>query len=271
MNQNASDPSRQPPTLSALQSSLQAAILNGDDAILGFIPGNARTSGDILFGVYRNAYRARLAEVLSNDYPCTRRLAGDDDFATIAQAYIAAVPSRTQNARWFGAALPAFLATFEATAEQPVFTELACIEKNVADAFDSRDAPVLSITALLDVAPEDWTKLTFDPHPSASTLETTTNAFEIWKALKDELAPPDADRLSTPDTVVVWRQDTTPRVRIVPYEEALIWTHACRGAPFGVLCQFLATFDEPDSAAARAAGYLQGWLASGMLTSASLS
>lgn len=271
MKQDASHPNSQLPSLSALQSSLQAAILDGDDAILGLIPDNARTSRETLFAVYRNAYRARLAEVLANDYPCTRGLAGDDLFEMITQAYIAAAPSRTQNARWFGGGLPAFLATFAATAEQPAFTELAWIEKSISDAFDSHDAHVLSVAALLDVAPEDWSRLMFNPHPSASALLMTTNAFEIWKALKDELTPPAAERSSTPNTIVVWRQDVRPRVREVPYEEAMMWTEACRGATFGILCQLLATFDEPNSAAARAAGYLQGWLTTDMLTSAQLS
>lgn len=266
-----SDPrSDRPPSLGALQSRLQAAILTGDDAILDLIPGNARTSRETLFGVYRNAYRARLAEVLANDYPCTKRYAGDDVFETIAQAYVAAHPSRTQNARWFGAAFPAFLATVPATAEHPVFSELAGIEKRVADAFDAPDARALTIAALLEVPPEDWSQLVFEPHPSAATSVLTTNAFEIWKMLKDDETPPAAERLPASNTIVVWRLDVKPRVRSLPYEEAMMWNEACRGASFGALCELLATFDDPDRAAARAAGYLQTWLTSDMLTSARL-
>jgi hypothetical protein len=54
----------------------------------------------------------------------------------------------------------------------------------------------------------------------------------------------------------------------MPYEEAMMWIEASRGARFGVLCEMLATFDDPDGAALRAAGYLQGWLEAEMLSAA---
>jgi hypothetical protein len=38
----------------------------------------------------------------------------------------------------------------------------------------------------------------------------------------------------------------------------------------GVLCEMLATYDDPDNAAARGAGYLHGWITAGLLTAASI-
>lgn len=54
-------------------------------------------------------------------------------------------------------------------------------------------------------------------------------------------------------------------------EEAMMWTEAAKGVRFGVLCEMLATFDDPDHAALRAAQYLQGWLLSGALAGAAIS
>ena len=42
------------------------------------------------------------------------------------------------------------------------------------------------------------------------------------------------------------------------------------GVPFGVLCEMLATYDDPDGAAARGAGYLHGWITTGLLTDVSV-
>ena len=47
--------------------------------------------------------------------------------------------------------------------------------------------------------------------------------------------------------------------RKLPTEEAMMWDEAANGIPFGVLCSMLATYDDPDGAAARGAGYLHGW------------
>ena len=52
-------------------------------------------------------------------------------------------------------------------------------------------------------------------------------------------------------------------------EEAIMWDEACNGIRFGVLCSMLATYDDPDGAAARGAGYLHGWVTTGLLTSVS--
>ena len=57
--------------------------------------------------------------------------------------------------------------------------------------------------------------------------------------------------------------------RELSVEEAMMWDEAANGVPFGVLCEMLATYDDPDSAAGRGAGYLHGWITSGILTSVS--
>jgi hypothetical protein len=48
-----------------------------------------------------------------------------------------------------------------------------------------------------------------------------------------------------------------------------MWDEAANGIAFGVLCSMLATYDDPNGAAARGAGYLHGWVTSGLLTGVS--
>jgi hypothetical protein len=256
------------PTLREIQESVQSAILSGDDAILEKILDNSRTTRATLFGVYRDAYASRLVEVLGNDYALLRAYVGLDRFDELARAYIAAHPSRTQNARWFGSKFADFLTRHEPARERPELAELASIEKLVGDAFDSADTPVLGLAGLAAVPAEDWARLTFKPHPSTGTIRLFTNALAIWKACKDRSEPPPVAELTQPESVIVWRRGAAPMVRLMPYEEAMMWTEMSRGARFGVLCEMLATFDEPDGAALRAAGYLQGWLEAEMLSSA---
>ena len=256
------------PTLREIQELLQSAILSGDDAILATILDNSRTTRSTLFGVYRDGYASRLIHVLSNDYPLLRAYIGDSSFADLARAYIAAHPSRTQNARWFGSKFADFLTRHEPARERPELAELASIEKLVGDAFDSADAPVLGLAGLAAVPAEGWARLTFKPHPSTGTIRLFTNALAIWKACKDGSEPPPAAQLTQPESVIVWRRGVAPMVRLMPYEEAMMWTEMSRGTHFGVLCAMLATFDKPDGAALRAAGYLQGWLEAEMLSSA---
>ncbi len=256
-------------TLKETQSLFQDAILNGDAEILDMLLDNSRTSRATLFGVYQNAYSGRLVEILSSDYEFLKAYCGDEMFGDLAHEYISANPSRSQNARWFGAKLPGFLSAHEIYSARPELADLAALEKALSDAFDATDAVTIAIADIAKYPPEDWGRLTFTRHPSATLLDVRTSAFALWKALKDEVPPPALAQIA-PRHLIIWRQNTTPMVREMGAEEVMMWTEAGRGVRFDALCEMAATFDNPDEAAMRAAGYLQGWLSTDMLTSARL-
>jgi hypothetical protein len=58
--------------------------------------------------------------------------------------------------------------------------------------------------------------------------------------------------------------------RELTVEEAMMWDEAGNGIPFGVLCEMLATYADPDGAAGRGASYLHGWITAGLLTDVSV-
>jgi hypothetical protein len=151
-----------------------------------------------------------------------------------------------------------------------VLCDLAALEKALNDAFDAAEGKVVELTDMVGFAPEAWSGLRFRPHPSASKLELATNAAAIWLALKNDEAPPEATALEQPAHLLIWRQDVTPMFRELSAEEAMMWDEAANGIPFGVLCEMLATYDDPDSAAGRGAGYLHGWITAGLLTDVSV-
>lgn len=256
-------------TLAEAQALFQKAILEGDATILASLCDNSRTSRTELFGVYQNAYTGRLSEILAQDYEYLAAYLGDQRFAELAGAYIAAMPSNAQNARYFGARLPDFLRTVQTHEVNPEYADLADLEKALADAFDAADADPLTLAALQQFAFEDWGRLVFQIHPSATLLRAETDVFTLWKSLK---AGDEQSELGTPGprTIVTWRQAAVPMVREMDNEEAMMWIEAGRGTRFDALCELLATYDDPENAAARAAGYLQGWLMTEMLSGADL-
>ncbi len=252
-----------------LQDQFQRGIMSGDDMVLGEILDSPKEKRDILFGVYRHAYVSRLVEAIRNDHPHLHGYLGDDMFDTMGAAYVAAKPSNNPNMRWFSQGLPEFLRTTEPYSDHSVIGDLAAFEKALNDAFDGPDGAVIAIEDVAAFAPEDWNELRFQPHSTACRLDLSTNAMEIWQALKNEETPPDAVSLEEPQRVLVWRDDVTPMFRELPTEEAMMWDEASAGIPFGVLCAMLATYADPDSAAARGAGYLHGWVTSGLLAGVS--
>src|SRR5665648_373815 len=123
-------------SLKDLQDSFQRGILAGDDAILGEVNDSATEQRTVLFGVYRYAYVARLAEILGEDYQQVHAYLGDAGFARLVSAYIAAHPSDQRNARWFGRHLPAFVRKSEVFAKHKEVAEIAALAKALANAFD---------------------------------------------------------------------------------------------------------------------------------------
>lgn len=259
----------QPLSLKDAQALFQEAILTGDQRILASLCDNSKTTRDTLFGVYQNGYVGRLVEILANDYEHLAAVMGEDAFDEAARSYIAAHPSQSQNARWFGNGFPEFLRVFDQTADRAEFADLANLERALGDAFDAADCDPLTLAGLAAFPPEAWGQLVFRPHPSARLITCSTNAFGLWQAIADEQPPPSVT--AAEQRLIVWRSGTMPMVREMAAEEAMMWTEANRGLRFDALCEMVATFDNPDEAAMRAARYLQGWLSAGLLASANLS
>ena len=251
--------------LERLQAEFQRSILGQDSAVLEHVMDGPREQRDVLFGVYKNGYASRLTEVLRKDHEYLHAYLGDEMFDQMSKLYIAEHPSQQPNLRWFSRELPDLLRTAPPFAEYPEIADLAALERDLNDCFDAPDAPVLAAADFAGIAAERWTDLRFVPHPSARRLDLSTNAADIWLALKSDEAPPDAVRLGSACRLLIWRQDVTPRFRELTDEEAMMWDEAARGRPFGVLCSMLAVHDDPDGAAGRAAGYLQQWVTTDLL------
>jgi Putative DNA-binding domain len=251
------------------QAEFRRGILAADDTVLVEILDSPREKRDTLFGVYRYAYGSRLVEAMHNDHEQLHAYLGDEMFDEMGHAYVKAHPSEHPNLRWFSQRLPDFLKSAKPYCDHPVLAGLAALEKALNDAFDAAEGPVLELTDMAGFAPEAWPDLEFRPHPSASRLDLSTNAAAIWLALKNGETPPDAATLEQPARLLIWRQDVTPMFRELSTEEAMMWDETVNGVPFGVLCEMLATYDDPDGAAARGAGYLHGWITSGLLTAVS--
>lgn len=255
-------------SLARIQDAFQSALLDGGDGIMKSIPDGPRESKDVLFGVYRYAYKARLIGILQEDFERLHTFIGDELFEALARDYVAANPSHTPNARYYSQVFPDFVTAYKALSDAPVAAAIARLEGALNDVFDCPDSPALSLDELATFAPEEFEHLTFAPHASARRFDTHINLDEIWSALNEDRTPPPVLTLDEPQRFVVWRKDTTPHYRVLTCEAAMLWDEAAKGMRFGALCEMLAFQADADTAPARAAGYLHMLIADGLLASA---
>jgi hypothetical protein len=250
------------------QQQLAAAIGDGADAA-GLLAGNYATG----LAVYRHAYRARLAEALADNYTVLARALGDDAFDALAQAYIAATPSRHPSIRWFGHALPAFMAADEGDlVPHASLVDFARMDWALRGAFDAPDAPVLDPADLASLSPDDWAGLVLHLHPSVQRVALAYAIEPAWRVLREWEPESGADQpdLEEPTphehTLLAWRQQLQTRWRSLEPLEAVLLAAVADGAPFAQLCERAAAeLGDPDAAAPAVIGALQGWLGDGLL------
>jgi hypothetical protein len=254
-------------SLAHLQDAVQRSILEKTTDVLSHVVRPPRGTKAQAFGVYQSAYGMRLTEFLTNDYEKLRAYVGEVRFNTMAEAYITAHPSQHSNARWFGKNLPTWLKASGHFSQHPECMELAELELALATAFDSVDLPCLGIEALSKMPPEEITSTAFEFHPSLQTLCFKQNTVSLWSALQCEQEPPRPYAKDETQTVMVWRQGSQSRFRILGDEEVMALANAREGVPFGALCEMMAFSHGADDAAVRAATYLRGWFEAEVLTS----
>lgn len=252
--------------LARLQQTFQAYLLAGDPAVRREIVDSERVSADTRLGIYANAYRLRLLEALTTDYPGLKAMAGDEEFERLGSAYIDAHPSRHRSLRWFGDALGEFLRTTEPYARYPVFAEMAAFEWAMSDAFDAEDRPPVTVSDMAAIAPDTWPVLTFATHPSMRRLDLRWNVPTVWKAIDTGAEPPALDEGVHPLGWLVWRADLLTHYRSLTVDEAWALDEVRRGVTFAAICAGLTEWIDAAHVASHAAGLLKRWIEDGLIT-----
>jgi hypothetical protein len=249
------------------ERAFQEGLLGRSQDILPAVRGNARETAETMFGIYRNAYWARLAEALGNDFPGLKALMGDQAFDWMARAYIAKYPSRHPSIRWAGRRLATFLAEQSPYRDDPWFADMARFDWALAHAFDAADAPAAGLGDLAGVPAEFWGGIRLAFHPTLDAFRIITPVGEARPRLIEN-ADTVLDRAARCDRgLMVWRIDLDVKFRAIDLLELAALQAMRDGATFGELCELVAREIDPGAAPLRAAQILQGWLEWGLVAS----
>ena len=241
--------------LAELQAAMGRDLVEaGDSAFAALMAGQPGVA------VYRNNYRGQLLACLRDAYEQCWAWLGDDGFEAAAGAYIEAHQPSGWTLDAYGGEFDALLR--ERFPQDPELAELAWLEWALRRAFDGADAAPVDMGGLGEV---DWEAARFRFAPTLKLGTMTTNAAAIWSALAEGVAPPGAEMLAGPATVLVWRQGFAPSFRTLEEREARLLRLALEGATFGAICGELAGELGEDEAAAAAGALLGQWLPEGLI------
>lgn len=245
-------------SLEALQLRFVTGILADDPAILDALRSPQGLDAAERFGIYREAYRARLVDALADSFGHSARYLGEAAFRRLALAYVEQHAPQAASIRWYGATFPAWLR--RRPERDAVLAELAALDWALRGAFDSADAAALEHAALAALSPHDWARVGFRLHPSVRLLMQRWNTVSLWQAINADASPPAAKALPQAVTLVVWRRELQPHFRTLEAGEGDALRALRAGASFAAVCACLAETRTQQDAAGLAGRWLRRWV-----------
>jgi len=207
--------------------------------------------------IYYDAYRIRLHNALSKNYPVLNKLLGQKIFKNLAEQYIKLYPSKHYSIRWFGD-------KFYKIISEPFFIEFAQFEWAMGLILDAADSEILNLDAISKLSPDNWINLQLKPHPAVYRLNLHWNIIEIWqKNAQTEIIRP--EKLKTSQAWIIWRQNNHRQYCLLPPDEAWAIDAMIAGATLGEISQGLCQWFDEKQAAVQTAGFLKGWINAGLI------
>lgn len=254
-----------------LQNIFQDYVLKADEsASNAWVSAEGKATPETQLSIYSYAYRARLSEVLANDFPAILVAIGEDYFNLLTSEYIKSHPSKYFSLRDFGTAFPNYIADIiqqETWKKMPWLYELALFEWSLGHAFDAVDNNLFTIQDMSTVAAESWPTLKFKLHSSVQRLNFEWNIIEMWQALTaDTPSEVDAEKdVSSP--WLVWRENLSTHFRSMEKDEQIAFDTLAQDGDFTDICESLANIINEDEVPLHAASLLKGWISQSLISS----
>lgn len=150
-------------------------------------PVLAEVAAQPAFAVYRNTVMKGAVDALEANFPTVSRLVGPEWFRAAAREHVCVSPPGEPSLLHYGAAFPAFLATFAPAAQLPYLADVARLDRLWTEAHVAADHPALATTALAALAPEDLGKAILAPHPAARwAWFAHAPVYTIWSRNREQ-------------------------------------------------------------------------------------
>lgn len=244
-------PTSAPGDLIQLQRLFHAAISGGGDpASLEALAPRLLCTGSLSvqegIAAYQGSVKGKLIRCLQEIYPVCERLVGEPFFAAMASRYASAHASTSPDLGDYGGELPAFLRAFTPAAGLPYLADVAQLEWHWHRVFNAPDENGLDLTALSQVAPEQWEHLLFQLPQASALLASAYPVDRIWAANQPDATDSDPIDLNQGGaTLLIWRDGVDTRMeRLDTGAWRLLQGFAAR-MPFGQLCSELDLGSKP--------------------------
>jgi len=258
-------------SLKKLQHTFQHCVINSDaTSDTAWISAKGRATPGVQLSIYSHAYRARLNEVLANDFPAMLMAVGDDDFNQLCAGYIENHPSHYFSLREFGRDMPQYILGLidskKLDTEIAWLAELSLFEWSLGQTFDAADDKLFTEQDMAVIPPESWPELTFTLHTSVQRLKLEWNSPEMWVALTDDEPTEITAQQDNNSHWLIWRENFVTRFRSMQLDEQIAFDALAAGENFNDVCLALTDIMDDEFIPMHAAGLLKGWINQGLIS-----
>jgi hypothetical protein len=246
--------------LAQLQREFAEHLRTGTETVAERIAATERVDVATRLGIYAEAYRLRLLEALTTDYPALREALSMEAFVTLANAYITAHPSTYYSLRYFGGHMSQFLRETADYADRPWLAELAEFEWTLSAVFDAADASPYTLEQASVLSPAFWPSMRLCLHPTVRRLNCRWNVAAFWQAV------PDWQESESAVPWLLWRKDLRVYFRSLDEIECRALDLSLAGADFSALCVALSELLPETEVPLRVAGLFRAWIVEALLS-----
>lgn len=177
-----------------------AASLSGDDAE----PSGVTSATKGRLSVYRNNVRLNRIAALTDAFVNVVRLVGKEYFHALALAYVDRTPAASANLHEDGAALPAFIRSFEPAGDLPYLGDVADVDWRLHRAYFADDADAVDGARLAELGPDQFAAASLRLMPSVALARSSRWPIADILAMHGGGAPARLDAGS--QSVLIWRE-----------------------------------------------------------------
>jgi hypothetical protein len=252
------------PSLRDVQLRFFAAVSGGgapDAELRAVVRGQGELDATARIAIYADMYRARLVDVLREDFPRVRAVLGDEAFSAVAGRYLARHLSVHPSVRHLGSRFADHLAA--EVLPHPFVADLARLEWARVEVFDAADDEPLRLADLQAVAPEEWPRLALRPIMAARVVRASWPVHAIWAAAGGPCVEVEWPAAST--TIRVWREGWSVSHTAMGTTEVVALRTIEHGASFAEVCAAVEGGRDADAVAREVGALLLRWLEDGLL------
>jgi hypothetical protein len=165
-----------PLKLAELQDAFRRAVLSHGD-----LPPISSVASPARLDIYRNTVQASLVDILATAFPVTRRIVGEQFFTGMAIRFVIAAPPRVPQLSRYGEGFADFIAHEDVAQRLPYLPDVARLEWSRAEVYFAPDAPVLDMTMLTSLSPDDMDRTVLRLHPATRLITSAFPIHRIWE------------------------------------------------------------------------------------------